>query len=169
MNNSFFLYEDVTPEVIKKLQIELLEFNKNKIEEDEYQEIFIFINSYGGDAVTALNFSAFLMNLPNKITTIVCSSCFSGAAAILLAGDERLAYKFSEVMFHDIKISLVEMKYGELNNFSTVLDALMEKYHNYISERTGISIDVVIDKLSNKEFYLTAEQALSFNIINKII
>jgi ATP-dependent Clp protease protease subunit len=168
-NRVIFLSEDITKEVGSAISALMLYFDNL----DNEKDITILINSNGGDAsaLSAIYDTIQMINSPVK--TVCIGKCYSAAAVLLATGTagKRYAFKNSQVMIHGLQCSFPAI--GESNSNGT------EKYFNFLnksnnsvmkimSKHTGKSVQE-IEKDCLRDFYLTAEQALEYGIIDKIL
>jgi len=109
--------------------------------------------------------------ISNDIETI-CVGMAASAGALLLAGGtkgKRLILPHSKVMIHETNIggmghattSQVGIQYEEMK-------ASREAYASIIAKHTGQKIDKVRKDL-NKDTWFSAEEAISYGLVDKII
>ena len=154
------LEDNVSLPIIKRLL---------KLEQDSPNEpINLYINSSGGNGYNADAVIATMHSLSCKVNTICLGHALSGACEILAAGTgQRSAYEFATLMFHQ---TLWEVE-GDITNLEIQAvqgkrfrEAQIELLHRC----TGQSKEK-IRKDIERDHYLSAEEALSYGIIDKII
>ena len=142
--------------------------------EDPDKEIFFYINSPGGSITDGMA----IVDTMNYIKCPVCTVCVGLAAsmgAVLLASGEkgkRYAMPNSEILIHQ---PLIGGQGGGISGQATEIkihaDHMIrtrEKLNKLLSERTGQSIET-IEKDTERDNYMTAEEALKYGLIDEIM
>ena len=137
--------------------------------EDPGKDINLYINSPGGDVSALLAIYDTMQYIKPDVSTIVMGLAASAAAVLLLAGakGKRFALPNSRVLLHqphggaqgqavDIEIQAKEIMR---------LRALLEQI---ISTHTGQTLEKV-SKDTDRDFILTAPEALAYGAIDEII
>jgi ATP-dependent Clp protease protease subunit len=137
--------------------------------EDPGKDINLYINSPGGDVSALLAIYDTMQYIKPDVSTIVMGLAASAAAVLLLAGakGKRFALPNARVLLHqphggaqgqavDIEIQAKEIMR---------LRALLEQI---ISTHTGQSLEKV-SKDTDRDFILTAPEALAYGAIDEII
>lgn len=133
------------------------------------EDIFLYINSPGGSVTAGLAIFDTMNYIKSDVSTVATGLCASMAAVLLAAGakGKRLSLKNSEIMIHqviggtqgqasDIKIQaerILEMK----KKLNKILASLCNKTENKINKDT------------ERDYYLNANDALKYGLIDKII
>lgn len=135
-------------------------------------DVTIYINSSGG-SLTSLNLYDFLLHTPLRIKTVVTGYAYSAAALLFLAGRERCVMPYSHFMFHEPAYG-VEKGIGD-ENIETVehicgnLKMHKDTTIGIISERTGLDKKSVRNKITNRKWFVSAEEAVKLGIADKVI
>jgi ATP-dependent Clp protease protease subunit len=137
--------------------------------EDPDKDINLYINSPGGDVSALLAIYDTMQYIKPDVSTIVMGLAASAAAVLLLAGakGKRFALPNARVLLHqphggaqgqavDIEIQAKEIMR---------LRALLEQI---IARHTGQPLDKV-SKDTDRDFILTADEALAYGAIDEII
>jgi len=137
--------------------------------EDPDKDIHLYINSPGGDVSALLAIYDTMQYIKPDVSTIVMGLAASAAAVLLLAGarGKRFALPNARVLLHqphggaqgqavDIEIQAKEIMR---------LRALLEQI---IATHTGQPLDKV-SKDTDRDFILTADEALAYGAIDEII
>jgi ATP-dependent Clp protease, protease subunit len=137
--------------------------------EDPDKDIHLYINSPGGDVSALLAIYDTMQYIKPDVSTIVMGLAASAAAVLLLAGapNKRFALPNSRVLLHqphggaqgqavDIEIQAKEIMR---------LRALLEEI---IARHTGQPLDKV-SKDTDRDFILTAEQAVEYGAVDEVI
>lgn len=137
--------------------------------EDPDKDIIIYINSPGGSVIDGLAIYDTMQHAKAPINTICIGEAASMASVLLLAGSpsKRYALKNARVMIHQGsggtkgQASDIEIYTRELLRLEHLINEIMH-------EHTGQSIEK-LQKDQNRDNYMTAPQALEYNIIDKIV
>ncbi len=147
----------------------LREFNTKLDDSKEGDIITIYINSLGGDVYSALGIID-MMHVAEKcgyiIQTINVGLAASMAALILMAGTKgyRKGTTNSTIFVHPIsydtkeELPRIRVEYNELERLQKVIHDLTAAYS-----------DEKVKELINKSGYLDSQEALQYNVIDKII
>lgn len=162
-----FLSEDVN-HVSASLVVAQLLFLES---EDPEKEIYLYINSPGGSITDGMA----IVDTMNYIKCPVCTICVGMAAsmgAVLLASGEkgkRYALPNAEILIHQPLIGGGGIS-GQATEIKIHADHMVrtrEKLNKLLSERTGQSIET-IERDTERDNYMTAEQALEYGLIDEI-
>lgn len=134
-------------------------------------EITIEIDSEGGIVDEVISLAEFFQRVTNPIRTVAQSNCFSAAVLLVAAGDKgkRLAWDTCEFMIHPIQIDThLSGSARETSGISESIRRLNDRYLNLIAQFTGQSMKK-IKRDSSTEYYMSADQALRYGIIDAVI
>ncbi len=137
--------------------------------EDPDKDIFLYINSPGGSVTAGMAIFDTMQYIKSDVTTICVGIAASMAAFLLAAGakGKRKLLPNSEVMIHQPSGGAQ----GQATDIQIVADHIMrtkEKMNRILAERTGQSLEK-ITKDVERDYYMTAEEALAYGIIDEII
>lgn len=161
-----FLSEELDSEVASKTIALLLYLNA----ESKTKEIKIYINSVGGNIDAFFAIYDTMQQISAPVKTICVGEACSAASVILAAGSagKRLAYPHSMVMIHNLQISDMEGSKAEIKDQVRLIDKLSAKFIEILARHTGQPL-AKVRKDTEKDKYLTAEEALEYGIIDKIL
>lgn len=137
--------------------------------EDPDKDINIYINSPGGMVTAGMAIYDTIQFVKPDVST-TCIGQAASMAAILLAGGEkgkRFALPHSRVLIHQPMAGFQ----GQATDFDIHAKEMLrtkQELHRILSENTGQPIDR-IEKDSERDFFMTAEQSQEYGIIDKII
>lgn len=134
------------------------ELIQNAVENAEGKEVYIRLNSPGGDVFEGISIYNYLKSLDNKVTVEVTAQAASAASIIAMGADEIIMATGSSMMIHEASTWAVGNKKDiqkSLQALETVDDSLIDIYQ----ERTGKSREEINDWLT-EETYFTAEEAI---------
>jgi len=159
-----FLNGNITEENSNLLIMQIL-----YLDEKNYEDINIYINSNGGDIYSGLSIYDVMKYVKSDISTVCMGAACSMAAFILSCGTygKRYAFSNSRIMIHqptggshgqasDIKIHTKEILY------------LKKRINSIFSKNTGVNIKR-IKKDTNRDYFMSSLDALNYGIIDHII
>ena len=163
-----FLAEDVNPTTASLVVAQLLFLES----EDPDKEIYLYINSPGGSITDGMA----IVDTMNYIKCPVCTICVGMAAsmgAVLLTSGQkgkRYALPNAEILIHQPLIAGGGLS-GQTTEIKIHADHMVrtrEKLNKLLSERTGQDI-ATIERDTERDNYLTAEEALKYGLIDEIL
>jgi ATP-dependent Clp protease protease subunit len=137
--------------------------------DDPEKEIFMYINSPGG--VISSGFG--ILDTMNYINPDICTICMgqaaSMAAVLLSAGTKgkRQGLENSRVMIHQ-PLGGVQGQATDIEIHTKEILYLRDKLNNILSKNTGKPVKT-IEKDTNRDNFMSAEMAVKYGIIDKII
>ncbi len=144
-------------------------------EDNNIKEIQIFINSNGGNVDALMPLVDLIDSFKDKkiIKTIVLGKAFSAGAMLLLCGHkgQRFAYAHSEILIHEVASGTNKYcKNSQMQLDAKWLARTNELLADLIKQRTKMSSkDIAKFMNSNTDEFISAQQALKFGIIDKIL
>jgi ATP-dependent Clp protease protease subunit len=163
-----FLSEDVNP-VTASLVIAQLLFLES---EDPDKEIYLYINSPGGSISDGLGIVDTMNYIKCPVSTICVGMAASMGAVLLASGEKgkRFATPNSEILIHQPLIGGGGLS-GQTTEIKIHADHMVktrDKLNKLLSERTGQSLET-IQKDTERDNYMTAEEALKYGLIDGIL
>lgn len=140
--------------------------------QDPEKDIQLYINSPGGSISAGFAIYDTMQFVKCDVSTI-CLGMAASFGAFLLAGGtkgKRMALPNAEIMIHQPAISGNGVK-GQATDIKIVSDHILQskkRLNRILAENTGKSIDE-IEAATERDHYLSAEEALSFGLIDKVI
>ena len=162
-----FLGEDVNPTTSSLIIAQLLFLES----EDPDKEISLYINSPGGSITDGMGIVDTMNYIKCPVSTICIGMAASMGAVLLASGEKgkRFATPNAEILIHQPLIS------GGLSGQTTEIkihaDHMVKtraKLNKLLSERTGQSLET-IEKDTERDNYMTAEEALKYGLIDGIM
>jgi len=137
--------------------------------QDPDKDICLYINSPGGSVSAGMAIFDTMNYIKCDVSTICIGMAASMGAFLLAAGTKgkRIALPHSEIMIHQ---PLGGMK-GQASDIKIHSDHILrtrDTLNRILAERTGKSLDV-IEKDTDRDNFLTAQQALEYGLIDKVI
>ena len=163
-----FLAEDVNATSASLVVAQLLFLES----EDPDKEIHLYINSPGGSITDGMAIVDTMNYIKCPVETVCVGLAASMGAVLLTAGEKgkRFAMPNSEIMIHQPLIGGGGLQ-GQATEIKIHADHLVrtrEKLNKFLSERTGKPLDV-IEKDTERDNYMTAEEALEYGLIDGIM
>ena len=161
-----FLTGEINPESSSELLKKLM-----ALDEENSNEISLFINSHGGDVLSGLAIYDLIKNMRSPVRTICIGAAYSMGAIVFLAGKTREVYEHSRLMIHDPSYLSNDIGGKKPHEIQSQVDKLIETRNvlaEIISEVTGKSFDEVLKVTSEDSFY-NAEEAIRFGLATEII
>ena len=162
-----FLSEDVN-HVTASLVIAQMLFLES---EDPDKEISFYINSPGGSITDGMAIVDTMNYIKCPVSTICIGLAASMGSVLLACGakGKRYATPNSEVLIHQPLISGgLSGQTTEIKIHADHMVKTREKLNKLLSEKTGQSLEQ-IEKDTERDHYMTAEEALKYGLIDEII
>jgi ATP-dependent Clp protease protease subunit len=137
--------------------------------EDPKKDISLYINSPGGSATATLAMIDTMNHIKNDVSTICVGMAASGGAWLLSAGakGKRFALPNSEVMIHQ-PLGGAEGQASDIAIRAENIIKLKQNLAKIMAKNTGQSISKV-EKDLDRDFYMSAEEAKKYGIIDKVL
>ncbi|VVB50730.1 ATP-dependent Clp protease proteolytic subunit [uncultured archaeon] len=160
-----FLNGDIDVDMAESIIAQLLYLEDKEFEGD----IRIYINSPGGIISAGLAIYDTMQCMKCNVATICIGEAASMAAVLLAAGTRgsRMAFPNARVMIHQ-PLGSMQGQATEIDIQAKELDRVKKVLDNILVYHTGQPIEV-IENDTNRDFFLTAEKAVEYGIIDKII
>lgn len=137
--------------------------------QDDTKEIRLYINSPGGSVSAALAIYDTIQYLKSDVSTM-CVGLAASAAAILLASGtkgKRFVLPNSEVLIHQV-MGGASGQAVDVAIASRQILKIKDKVNKILAKHTGQKIDK-IEKDTDRDFYMTAEEAKAYGIVDSVI
>ena len=140
--------------------------------EDPGKDIYLYINSPGGSITDGMAIYDTMQYIKSDVCTICVGLAASMGSVLLAAGKKgkRYALPNSEVLIHQPLIAGGGLS-GQTTEIKIHADHMVktrEKLNKILSERTGQPLDV-IEKDTERDNYMTAEEAKKYGLIDEIM
>ncbi len=163
-----FLGEEVNQASANTVVAELLFLEA----EDPDKEIYLYINSPGGSITAGMAIYDTINYIKCPVSTICIGMAASMGAVLLAAGTKgkRYATPNSEILIHQPLIAGGGLQ-GQATEIKIHADHMVktrEKLNKILSEKTGQPLEV-INRDTERDNYMTAEEALEYGLIDGIM
>lgn len=138
--------------------------------EDDKKDIKLYINSPGGSVPATLAVYDTMQYVKPDVSTICIGMAASGAALLLSAGakGKRFALPNSEVLIHQVMAVGIEGQATEIEISAKHILRLKERLNRILAKHVGRPLTEV-EKDTDRDFYMDAEEAKKYGIIDEII
>jgi len=136
---------------------------------DPKKDITIYINSPGGGVTSTMAIYDTMQFVKSDISTVCVGMAASGAAVILAAGKKgkRFALPNSEVMIHQV-MGEAGGQASDIEISAKHILKIKQKLNKILAKHTGQNV-TKIEKDSDRDYYMSAEEARDYGLIDKII
>ncbi|ADL41975.1 ATP-dependent Clp protease, proteolytic subunit ClpP [Caldicellulosiruptor obsidiansis OB47] len=137
--------------------------------EDPDKDIYLYINSPGGSVTAGFAIYDTMQYIKPDVSTICVGMAASMGAFLLAAGakGKRFALPNSEIMIHQ-PLGGVRGQATDIKIHAEWILKIKNRINKILSERTGQPIEV-IERDTDRDFFMTAEEALKYGIIDRVI
>ena len=165
MDRIIFIGSEINDSVSNIVVAQLLFLEADNPEKD----IHMYINSPGGSVTAGMA----IYDTVKYIKSDVCTYCIGQASsmgAFLLAGgakNKRHAMPNSRIMIHQ-PLGGISGQAADLEIHAKEILKTRERLNVILSENTGQKLSV-IQKDTDRDFFMTAEEALKYGLIDKVV
>ena len=161
-NRIIFLEGEINDNISNLIVSELL-----YLDSISNEDIYLYINSPGGSITSGFAIYDTINYIKSEVITIGIGLCASMAAFLLSSGNKRYSLPNTEIMIHE---PLGGTK-GQATEIKIVTDQILklrEKLNKILSKNTKQTLSR-IKKDTQRDYYMTPEEALNYGLIDKII
>ena len=136
--------------------------------EDPKKDISIYINSPGGSVTSALAMLDTMSYIKPDVATICVGMAASAGALLLSAGKKGKRYSLpnSEIMIHQPSGG-AQGQASDIEITAKQIVKMRERLNKIMAKNTGQPLDQ-IEKDSDRDYHMTAEEAKAYGIIDSI-
>ncbi|MCX7829069.1 MAG: ATP-dependent Clp endopeptidase proteolytic subunit ClpP [Thermanaerothrix sp.] len=137
--------------------------------EDPDKDVYLYINSPGGVVTAGLAIYDTMQYVKCPVSTICTGQAASMAAVLLAAGEKgkRICLPHSRIMIHQPlggaqgQASDIEIQAREILRVKEILNSILSRH-------TGQPMDRIA-KDTDRDFFMSAEEACAYGIVDKVI
>ncbi|GAD05153.1 Clp protease [Porphyromonas crevioricanis] len=165
MDRIIFLGTQIDDYAANVIQAQLLYLDSS----DPGKDISIYINSPGGSVYAGYGIYDTMQYIGSEISTICTGMAASMASVLLVAGEKgkRFALPHSRVMIHQ-PLGGMSGQASDLEIAAREILRVKKELYTIISTHSGKKIEDV-ERDSDRDYWMTAEEALSYGMIDKIL
>jgi len=172
IDNNIYFYCEVSKASALKFNIEFKKLIKRNrligIENDiDSPPIKIYINSVGGEVMSALSIVETIRKSPIEVWTIVDGEAASAATLISCMGHKRFINKNAIMLIHQLRTGF----WGKADEFEEEAKnnkKLMKILKNIYLEKTNLNKED-LEKILKRDIYMTSKKCLKLEIVDEII
>lgn len=137
--------------------------------QDEKKDIQLYINSPGGSVTAGLAIYDTMQYVRSPVATICFGLAGSMGAILLAAGEKgkRFALPNTEILLHQVAGGATGQAI-EIEITAKQIIKIKNKLNKILSQHTGRPLEQV-EKDTDRDFYLSAEEAKEYGIIDEVI
>jgi len=137
--------------------------------EDPKKDILLYINSPGGSVTATLAVYDTMQYVKPDVATFCMGMAASGAAVLLAAGKKgkRFALPNSEILLHQV-MGGAEGQATEIEIAAKQIVRVKTQLNQILSKHTGQPM-AKVEKDTDRDFWLTPEEAKKYGIVDEII
>ena len=137
--------------------------------QDPDKDIHLYINSPGGSVTAGMAIYDTMQYISCDVSTICMGMAASMGAFLMCAGakGKRYALPNSEIMIHQ-PMGGMQGQATDMKIHAARILRMREKLNQIMSERTGQPLEV-IQRDTERDYFLSAHQAVEYGLIDKVI
>lgn len=137
--------------------------------DDSKKDIILYVNTPGGVVTAGMAIYDTIQHIKPDVSTICVGIAASMGAVLLAAGKKgkRFALPNSEVMLHQV-MGGIEGQAADIEINAKHILKIKEKINQILAKHTGKPLST-IEKDTDRDFYLSANEAKEYGLIDEII
>jgi len=137
--------------------------------QDPKKDIKLYINSPGGSVTSGMAIYDTMQYIKPDVSTICIGMAASMAAVLMAAGKKgkRFVLPNSEIMIHQV-MGGMEGQAADIKIRAERILRIKDRLNDILSKHTGQPLKKV-EKDSDRDYFMTAEEAVKYGIADKII
>jgi ATP-dependent Clp protease protease subunit len=165
-NRIVFLGDDVSDHLCNLVIAQLLFLEQ----EDADKDIDLYINSPGGSISAGLAIYDCMQLIKPDVSTICIGMAASAAALLLAAGaaGKRFALPYSRIMIHQPWIQGIGGQATDIDIHAREILHIRQATNEILARHTGQDLER-IQRDTERDYYMDAEQAVGYGILDKVI
>lgn len=160
-----FLGSAINDQVANLIVAQLLYLSR----EDADKDIQMYINSPGGSIYAGMAILDTMQMIPNKISTVAVGLTASFGTVLLSAGTKGQRYALPHATIHMHQpLGGAEGQASDIEIQAREIMRLKKHLTEFLSASTGQTLEV-IEKDTDRNFFMDAEQAVRYGLVDKIL
>jgi len=160
-----FVGSQINDQVANVVVAQLLYLNR----EDSEKEIHMYINSPGGQIYSGLAIYDTMNMIPNPISTVAVGVTASFGTVLLAAGTKGKRYALPHATIHMHQpLGGAEGQASDIEIQAREILRLKSRLNEILASCTSQTIEV-IEKDTERDLYLSAEQAVEYGLVDKVL
>ncbi len=138
--------------------------------EDPKKDISLYLNSPGGSVSAGLAIIDTMNHIKPDVSTVCVGMAASMGTHILAAGakGKRFSLPNSEIMIHQPSMAGVEGKASDIEITAKQILKMRENLNKIFAKNTGQAVSK-IEKDMDRDFFMSADEAKKYGIIDKVL
>lgn len=160
-----FVGSQINDQIANVVVAQLLYLNR----EDSEKEIHMYINSPGGQIYSGLAIYDTMNMIPNPISTVAVGVTASFGTVLLAAGTKGKRYALPHATIHMHQpLGGAEGQASDIEIQAKEILRLKSRLNEILASCTDQTIEV-IEKDTERDLYLSAEQAVEYGLVDKVL
>ena len=137
--------------------------------EDPEKEIFMYVNSPGGSVTAGMAIYDTMQYIAPPVATLCMGQAASMGALLLCAGEKNMRYALpnSRILIHQ-PLGGAQGQATDIGIQAREILRMRESLNGILASHTGQSMER-IEKDTERDYFMTAQEALEYGIIDKIM
>lgn len=138
--------------------------------EDKKKDIMLYINSPGGSVTAGMAIYDTMQFVKADVSTMCVGIAASMGAFLLASGKKgkRFALPNSEILLHQVAVDSIGGQATEIEITARQILKTKGRLNQILSKHTGQSL-AKVEKDTERDFWLSAEEAKAYGVIDEII
>jgi len=138
--------------------------------EDPKKEIRLYINSPGGSVTAGMAIYDTMQFVKADVSTMCVGIAASMGAFLLAAGKKgkRFALPNSEILLHQVAIDSIGGQASEIEISAKQIIRVKQRLNQILAKHTGQTLGK-IEKDTDRDFWLSTEEAKAYGVIDEIV
>ncbi len=160
-----FVGTPIDDQVANLIVAQLLFLNR----EDPEKDIQMYINSPGGQIYSGMAIIDTMQMIPNRISTVAVGLTASFGTVLLAAGTKGQRYALPHATIHMHQpLGGAQGQASDIEIAAREILRLKARLNNILSEATGQTLEV-IERDTERDFYMDAKQAVDYGLADKVL
>ncbi|GAL94749.1 MAG: ATP-dependent Clp protease proteolytic subunit [Microcystis wesenbergii TW10] len=161
-----FLGQEVTDGLANALVAQMLYLDS----EDPSKPIYLYINSPGGSVTAGMAIYDTMQYIKAEVVTICVGLAASMGAFLLASGSpgKRLALPHARIMIHQPMGGTGRRQATDIDIEAKEILRIRQQLNEIMANRTGQTIER-IEKDTDRDYFLSAEEAVAYGLIDKVV
>ena len=137
--------------------------------EDPEKEIYMYVNSPGGSVTAGMAIYDTMQYIAPPVATLCMGQAASMGALLLCAGEKNMRYALphSRILIHQ-PLGGAQGQATDIGIQAREILRMRESLNGILASHTGQSMER-IEKDTERDYFMTAQEALTYGIIDKIM
>lgn len=138
--------------------------------EDQKKDIKLYINSPGGSVTAGMAIYDTMQYVKSDVSTISIGVAASMGAFLLASGKKgkRFALPNSEILLHQVAVDSIGGQATEIEISARQIIKTKQRLNQLLAKHTGQTL-AKIEKDTERDFWLSAEEAKAYGVVDEII